>query len=253
MMNEIFRIIEPQTDALISEASEPALNGHISPQDGQMGSYESSYQLSPALHDEASYDHHPDTAHFPSHYPPFETHPCYVTEDMTSHCSDVNVNQYYHASYPPCNTTLPAFQTSFQTPYYDTPEIKSEDDSEFIDQSSFMCRKGKRGAKNVLLWKFILEELRSGTESIRWVNLLTGTFRFVDTTDISRKWGQKKRKTDMNFEKLSRGIRHYYKSGFMSREDGTRLVYRFHWSKVPRAWRPREVQYEFDRRCRKQY
>lgn len=25
------------TDALISEASEPALNGHISPQDGQMG------------------------------------------------------------------------------------------------------------------------------------------------------------------------------------------------------------------------
>ena len=110
-----------------------------------LGSYESSYQLSPALHDEASYDHHPDTAHFPSHYPPFETHPCYVTEDMTSHCSDVNVNQYYHASYPPCNTTLPAFQTSFQAPYYDTPEIKSEDDSEFIDQSSFMCRKGKRG------------------------------------------------------------------------------------------------------------
>lgn len=64
------------------------------------------------------------------------------------------------------------------------------------------------GAKNVLLWKFILEQLRSGTESVRWVNLKTGTFRFVDTTDISRKWGEKKRKSDMNFEKLSRGIRH---------------------------------------------
>lgn len=256
MMNEIFRIIEPQTDALISDASEPGFE-HIPPNEGQIGTFETNPQLALALHDDASYEHNTENIHYQNHYSPYESQPCYVTDDhcLASNCSDINspCSQYYPSGYhPPCTPALPTFQTSFQ-PYYDHTEIKSEDDSEFVDQSSFMCRKGKRGAKNVLLWKFILEELRNGTESIRWVNLLTGTFRFVDTTDISRKWGQKKRKSDMNFEKLSRGIRHYYKSGFMSREDGTRLVYRFHWSKVPRAWRPREVQYEFDRRCRKQY
>ncbi|XP_062595776.1 retroviral integration site protein Fli-1 homolog isoform X2 [Saccostrea cucullata] len=252
MMNEIFRIIEPQSDTLISETGESSSFEHLPPNDGTNASFDPNHHL--ALPDETSYEQSPESVHYQNYYQPCDPSLCYVTDDncsVTSGCADIR--QPYYTGYPqPCTTTLPAFQTSFP-PYYAPVEVKTEDDSEFVDQSSFMCRKGKRGAKNVLLWKFILEQLRSGTESIRWVNLLTGTFRFVDTTDISRKWGEKKRKSDMNFEKLSRGIRHYYKSGFMSREDGTRLVYRFHWSKVPRAWRPREVQYEFDRRCRKHY
>ncbi|XP_048781229.1 ETS homologous factor-like isoform X2 [Ostrea edulis] len=199
-----------------------------------------------SLPDEASYEQSPEPVQYPNFGHPCDSNFCYVADDNYGVTADSNSHPFY--GYP---HTLPSFHNSFNPIV--TPEIKTEDDSEYIDQSSFMCRKGKRGAKNVLLWKFILEQLRSGTESVRWVNLKTGTFRFVDTTDISRKWGEKKRKSDMNFEKLSRGIRHYYKSGFMSREDGTRLVYRFHWPKVPRAWRPREVQSEFDRRCRKYF
>lgn len=47
--------------------------------------------------------------------------------------------------------------------------------------------------------------------SIKWVNKSEGTFRFMDTVEVSRRWGQKKQKADMNFEKLSRGIRYLLK------------------------------------------
>jgi hypothetical protein len=65
----------------------------------------------------------------------------------------------------------------------------------------------KTGAKNILLWKFLLAELSGNAGYIKWVNMHEGTFRFMDTVEVSRRWGQKKQKTDMNFEKLSRGIR----------------------------------------------
>lgn len=99
--------------------------------------------------------------------------------------------------------------------------------------------KRKRGAKNILLWKFLLAELSAPNAGyIKWVNKDEGTFRFMDTVEVSRRWGQKKQKTDMNFEKLSRGIRHYYKNKFMTRIDGVRLVYKFNWSKIPKEWIP---------------
>ena len=64
------------------------------------------------------------------------------------------------------------------------------------------------GAKNVLLWKFLLEQLdKPNGAYIQWVDALEGSFRFVDTAEISKQWGNMKNKTDMNFEKLSRGIR----------------------------------------------
>lgn len=138
------------------------------------------------------------------------------------------------------NNNLPAFETLFPRNRQQNvnrmasggPLTDSEDDEE----SSSICRKGKRGAKNVLLWKFLLEELKKG-KYVEWTDIAQGTFRFVDTSEISRLWGHMKRKEDMNFEKLSRGIRHYYKSGFMSRQEGTRLIYKFNWNKVPKKFR----------------
>ena len=64
------------------------------------------------------------------------------------------------------------------------------------------------GAKNVLLWKFLLEELsKPNGNNVQWVDEREGLFRFVDTTEVSKLWGLKKNKDDMNFGKLSRGIR----------------------------------------------
>lgn len=114
----------------------------------------------------------------------------------------------------------------------------SSDEDERFPMSKSSTTKCKRGAKNVLLWKFLLEELRKPNGNhVQWVDEREGLFRFVDTTEVSKLWGQKKNKDDMNFEKLSRGIRHYYKEGLMARQEGTRLIYRFNWECVPTEYR----------------
>ncbi|OWF55665.1 protein C-ets-2-like [Mizuhopecten yessoensis] len=140
------------------------------------------------------------------------------------------------------NQTLPSFDQLVQstTKHYTTTTRPCVSDDEGDEESEAIVKKGKRGAKNILLWKFLLDELADVHQKhIRWISCKEGTFRFVDTAEISKMWGAKKRKNDMNFEKLSRGIRHYYKSGFMRREDGTRLVYKFNWKKVPKEYRRR--------------
>lgn len=112
------------------------------------------------------------------------------------------------------------------------------DEDERFSTSPPSPSKCKRGAKNVLLWKFLLEELgKPMGNHVQWVDEKEGLFRFVDTAEVSKLWGQKKNKEDMNFEKLSRGIRHYYREGLMARQDGTRLVYRFNWDLVPKEYR----------------
>ncbi|XP_069131877.1 uncharacterized protein [Argopecten irradians] len=142
---------------------------------------------------------------------------------------------YNNPSLPPIDYLL---QTTRQTSSTQRP--CTIDDEEDDEESEAIVKKGKRGAKNILLWKFLLDELADAHQKhIRWISCKEGTFRFVDTAEISKMWGAKKRKNDMNFEKLSRGIRHYYKSGFMRREDGTRLVYKFNWKKVPKEYRRR--------------
>lgn len=115
---------------------------------------------------------------------------------------------------------------------------ESSDEDERFSTSPPSPSKCKRGAKNVLLWKFLLEELsKPSGNHVQWVDEREGLFRFVDTAEISKQWGLKKNKEDMNFEKLSRGIRHYYREGLMARQDGTRLVYRFNWDLVPKEFR----------------
>ncbi|CAG2196852.1 ELF1_2_4 [Mytilus edulis] len=153
----------------------------------------------------------------------------------------LNSAPYQQLCKPQQSNNLPAFETLFKGNRHsnNVNRLSSNhvmSDSEDDEESSSICRKGKRGAKNVLLWKFLLEELKKG-KHVEWTDISQGTFRFVDTSEISRLWGNMKRKDDMNFEKLSRGIRHYYKSGFMSRQEGTRLIYRFNWAKVPKKYR----------------
>ncbi|KAL5006328.1 hypothetical protein ScPMuIL_015134 [Solemya velum] len=164
-------------------------------------------------------------------------------EDLDSHewpgsTQDLSVFQEQ-----PSSSNLPSFTVlarSLATPHTDYPHRGgsegSESEGDDYDQE-VVFPKGRRGAKNVLLWKFLLQKLDDRTDLIQWIDIRKGVFKFLDTQEVSRLWGEKKRKQDMNFEKLSRGIRHYYKDGLMSRVFGTRLVYQFHWNKIPRAFR----------------
>ncbi|OZC10417.1 Ets-domain protein [Onchocerca flexuosa] len=101
----------------------------------------------------------------------------------------------------------------------------SETDVEYGQQSS-LTLPGLTGP--IQLWQFLLELLmtESANSCIAW----TGDgweFKLNDPDEVARKWGIRKNKPKMNYEKLSRGLRYYYDKNIIHKTPGKRYVYRF--------------------------
>ncbi|KAM3921111.1 uncharacterized protein RB166_010530 [Leptodactylus fuscus] len=97
--------------------------------------------------------------------------------------------------------------------------------------------KGSRTNQSVHLWEFVRDLLLSpqkNQDTVRWENRKEGTFRVVKSDMFAQLWGEQKKNKCMNYEKLSRALRHYYKSGILERVDG-RLTYKF--GKKAHGWR----------------
>ncbi|KAJ6662443.1 hypothetical protein lerEdw1_011856 [Lerista edwardsae] len=80
----------------------------------------------------------------------------------------------------------------------------------------------------IQLWQFLLELLtdKSCQSFISW----TGDgweFKLADPDEVARRWGRRKNKPKMNYEKLSRGLRYYYDKNIIHKTSGKRYVYRF--------------------------
>uniref|UniRef100_A0A8D0BRU3 ETS domain-containing protein n=1 Tax=Salvator merianae TaxID=96440 RepID=A0A8D0BRU3_SALMN len=80
----------------------------------------------------------------------------------------------------------------------------------------------------IQLWRFLLELLQDGScqAFIRW----TGNdweFKLCDPHEVARRWGKRKNKPQMTYEKLSRGLRYYYHKNIIHKTSGQRYVYRF--------------------------
>ncbi|XP_052739595.1 DNA-binding protein D-ETS-6-like isoform X2 [Bicyclus anynana] len=88
----------------------------------------------------------------------------------------------------------------------------------------------------VQLWQFLLEELAARAPGIEWVgNPADGEFRLSDPDEVARRWGRRKQKPNMNYDKLSRALRYYYDKNIMSKVHGTRYAYRFSWAGLAAA------------------
>lgn len=95
---------------------------------------------------------------------------------------------------------------------------------------SHLQKKGTQSA-HIHLWQFLKELLASpqvnGT-AIRWLDRTKGIFKIEDSVRVARLWGRRKNRPAMNYDKLSRSIRQYYKKGIMKKtERSQRLVYQF--------------------------
>lgn len=81
------------------------------------------------------------------------------------------------------------------------------------------------------LWQFLRELLlkpHNYGRSIRWLNKEKGIFKIEDSAHVARLWGIRKNRPAMNYDKLSRSIRQYYKKGIIRKPDvSQRLVYQF--------------------------
>lgn len=84
------------------------------------------------------------------------------------------------------------------------------------------------------LWEFLKELLQqvdagcADATVIRWLDKQRGVFKIEDSVRVAKLWGKRKNKPKMNYDKLSRSIRQYYKKGIMKKTDRSqRLVYQF--------------------------
>jgi len=108
-----------------------------------------------------------------------------------------------------------------------------EDDEDEEEEEAEIERKSPttRTGTNIHLWQFVKELLlqpQNYGNYIHWVDRQKGIFKIVDSVKVATLWGKRKNRPAMNYDKLSRSLRQYYKKGIMKKtERSQRLVYQF--------------------------
>ena len=60
----------------------------------------------------------------------------------------------------------------------------------------------------------------------------------VDPDEVARRWGERKNKPNMNYDKLSRALRYYYDKNIMTKVHGKRYAYKFDFAGLAQAMQP---------------
>ncbi|XP_040278293.1 ETS translocation variant 2 [Bufo bufo] len=132
-------------------------------------------------------------------------------------------------------TSLTGFHYN-KTGFHQTSGLTADTDKEgcytTYGQKSMEARDNKpptsAGSGPIQLWQFLLELLQDSSceKLISW----TGNgweFKLSDPNEVARRWGKRKNKPRMNYEKLSRGLRYYYHKNIIHKTGGQRYVYKF--------------------------
>uniref|UniRef100_UPI00358E2577 transforming protein p68/c-ets-1-like isoform X2 n=1 Tax=Myxine glutinosa TaxID=7769 RepID=UPI00358E2577 len=84
------------------------------------------------------------------------------------------------------------------------------------------------GGGPVQLWQFLLEILtESASQDVaRWTGR-EWEFKLLKPDEVARRWGERKNKQTMNYEKLSRGLRYYYDKNILRKTPGKKYTYCF--------------------------
>ncbi|XP_076350399.1 uncharacterized protein LOC143246992 isoform X2 [Tachypleus tridentatus] len=96
-----------------------------------------------------------------------------------------------------------------------------------------------QGNGQVQLWQFLLELLSSNKNDycISWEGT-NGEFKLTDPDEVARRWGERKSKPNMNYDKLSRALRYYYDKNIMTKVHGKRYTYKFDFHGLAQACQP---------------
>ncbi|CAH8871305.1 unnamed protein product [Trichobilharzia szidati] len=93
-----------------------------------------------------------------------------------------------------------------------------------------------QGSGQIQLWQFLLELLADSQNMacITWEGN-DGEFKLIDPDEVARRWGERKSKPNMNYDKLSRALRYYYDKNIMTKVHGKRYAYRFDFTGLAQA------------------
>ncbi|XP_077985724.1 protein C-ets-1-like isoform X1 [Glandiceps talaboti] len=148
---------------------------------------------------------------------------------------DVSLDGSFNGSYQqvPLSKAEPDLSSSYNStmslPRSDSPATSTSSQdipSNPVIQAAVLA--GYSGSGPIQLWQFLLEMLtdKACQHLISW----TGDgweFKLSDPDEVARRWGKRKNKPKMNYEKLSRGLRYYYDKNIIHKTSGKRYVYRF--------------------------
>lgn len=100
-------------------------------------------------------------------------------------------------------------------------------------------RLASSGSGQIQLWQFLLELLSDSGNSncITWEGT-NGEFKLTDPDEVARRWGERKSKPNMNYDKLSRALRYYYDKNIMTKVHGKRYAYKFDFQGLAQATQP---------------
>ncbi|XP_008119148.1 retroviral integration site protein Fli-1 homolog isoform X2 [Anolis carolinensis] len=92
------------------------------------------------------------------------------------------------------------------------------------------------GSGQIQLWQFLLELLSDSNNAncITWEGT-NGEFKMTDPDEVARRWGERKSKPNMNYDKLSRALRYYYDKSIMTKVHGKRYAYKFDFQGINQA------------------
>nr|XP_061799450.1 protein FEV-like [Nerophis lumbriciformis] len=97
----------------------------------------------------------------------------------------------------------------------------------------------QKGSGQIQLWQFLLELLSDGSNAscIAWEGT-NGEFKLLDPDEVARRWGERKSKPNMNYDKLSRALRYYYDKNIMTKVHGKRYAYKFDFHGLAQVCQP---------------
>ncbi|XP_078451115.1 Friend leukemia integration 1 transcription factor-like isoform X2 [Lampetra fluviatilis] len=101
----------------------------------------------------------------------------------------------------------------------------------------------RTGSGQIQLWQFLLELLSdsSNANCITWEGT-NGEFKMTDPDEVARRWGERKSKPNMNYDKLSRALRYYYDKNIMTKVHGKRYAYKFDFHGIAQALQPHPTE-----------
>lgn len=114
---------------------------------------------------------------------------------------------------------------------FSSEDLQSDDETSDENCDVERCTTRPGSHSHIHLWQFLKELLAHPQmygSCIRWLERTKGIFKIEDSVRVAKLWGKRKNRPAMNYDKLSRSIRQYYKKGIMKKtERSQRLVYQF--------------------------
>uniref|UniRef100_A0A3Q3JAU8 Fli-1 proto-oncogene, ETS transcription factor a n=1 Tax=Monopterus albus TaxID=43700 RepID=A0A3Q3JAU8_MONAL len=152
----------------------------------------------------------------------------YNAEVLLSHLNYLRESNFYYISTVVCvwaNKTL----------------LLSTDPYQILGPTS--SRLANPGSGQIQLWQFLLELLSDSANAgcITWEGT-NGEFKMTDPDEVARRWGERKSKPNMNYDKLSRALRYYYDKNIMTKVHGKRYAYKFDFHGIAQALQPHPTE-----------